>query len=417
MLPDRWRVRTDEDRFGGDDRQHMLSIMECGPRLMPALRARPVRLISAQRRVLKRRARGHKTPYRDRVRAQIVLDAARDLPNAVIARRCGVCEDTVRTWRGRFSVEGMDGLADRPRSGRPPGFTPVQVAEVKALACQLPADAEVPLSRWSSIELARHAIDTGIVQAISASTVRRWLTSDAIKPWQYRSWIFPRDPDFRAKATRILDLYAGTFEGEPLGADEYVISSDEKTSIQARCRCHPTLPPGKARMMRVNHEYARGGALAYLAAYDVHHARLFGRCEPSTGIEPFMALAEQVMTQEPYASATRVFWVVDNGSSHRGQAAINRFATRFPNAVMIHTPVHASWLNQVEIVFSVIQRKVVSPNDFTDLDQVEHRLTEFEHRYNATARPFRWKFTTADLDDLLARIDHHQQTEDLTLAA
>ena len=119
---------------------------------------------------------------------------------------------------------------------------------------------------------------------------------------------------------------------EPLGPDKYVISSDEKTSIQARCRCHPTLPPGKARRMRVNHDYDRGGALAYLAAYDVAQARVFGQCAPSTGIEPFMTLVEHVMTQQPYAyaSAKRVFWIVDNGSSHRGQAAIDRLASAFP---------------------------------------------------------------------------------------
>jgi hypothetical protein len=162
-------------------------------------------------------------------------------------------------------------------------------------------------------------------------------------------------------------------------------------------------------MMRVNHEYERGAALAYLAAYDVHHARVFGSCTPSTGIAPFMALVTQVMTSQPYASAKRVFWVVDNGSSHRGQAAIDRLARRFPNAVMVHTPVHASWLNQVEIYFSVVQRTVVSANDFTDLAEVEHRLTDFEQRYNQTAQPFRWKFTRDDLHDLLTRIDQHEQ--------
>jgi hypothetical protein len=190
-----------------------------------------------------------------------------------------------------------------------------------------------------------------------------------------------------------------------------VISSDEKTSIQARCRCHPSLPPGKARMMRVNHEYERGGALAYLAADDVHQARVFGHCAPSTGIVPFMALVEQVMTSEPYASAKRVFWIVDNGSSHRGQAAIDRLARWFPKAVMVHTPVHASWLNQVEIYFSVVQRKVVSPNDFTDLTEVEQRLAEFEKRYNDTAKPFQWKFTRDDLHDLLERINQHERQE------
>jgi hypothetical protein len=157
-------------------------------------------------------------------------------------------------------------------------------------------------------------------------------------------------------------------------------------------------------MMRVNHEYQRGGAVAYLAAYDVGRARVFGRCASSTGIVPFMALVEQVMTCEPYASAKRVFWVVDNGSSYRGKGAIDRLAARFPNAVMVHTPKHASWVNQIEVFFSVVQRKVVSPNDFTD-------LAEVEQRYNATATPFRWKFTRRDLHDLLARISEHESQD------
>jgi transposase len=370
-----------------------------------------VRVTGSVRRLLIRRSRGQKTAYRDRVRARIVLLAAREWPNTRIAAEVGVAVDTVRTWRGRFASQGLAGLLDRPRSGRPPRFTPVQVAQVKSLACRLPTAAGAPLSRWSCPELAHEAVLQGIAEVISASTVRRWLARDAIKPWQFRSWLFPRDPDFAIKAERVLDLYDRRWNGRKFGPDEYVISSDEKTSIQARCRCHPSLPPGKARMMRVNHEYERGGAVAYLAAYDVHQARVFGRCAPSTGIVPFMALAEQVMATEPYASAKRVFWVVDNGSSHRGQAAIDRLAKRFPNAVMVHTPVHASWLNQVEIYFSVVQRKVVSPNDFTDLAEVEQRLAEFEQRYNQTAQPFDWKFTRDDLHDLLDRISQHEQQQ------
>ena len=184
-----------------------------------------------------------------------------------------------------------------------------------------------------------------------------------------------------------------------------MVSADEKTSIQARCRCHPTLPPGTSRQIRVNHDYHRRGAIAYLAAYDVHRGQVFGRCEDTTGIAAFERLVDQVMTTEPYASAERVFWIVDNGSSHRGQAAIDRLATQYPNAIMVHTPVHASWLNQVEIYFSIVQRKVLSPNDFNDLDAITDRLSAFETRYNQTARPFKWKFTTTDLDDLLARLD------------
>lgn len=389
-------------------------IMIMSSSVTSTVRACPVIVTGAIRRVLTRRAHGLKTPYRDKVRAWIVLLAAQRCSNAAIARQVGLSVDTVRTWRGRFASDGLAGLRDRARSGRPARFTPVQIAQVKALACQLPATAGTPLSRWSCPELAREAVTQGVMAAVSASTVRRWLAREAIKPWQFRSWLFPRDPDFATKAEQVLDLYERRWEGRTLGLREYVISSDEKTSIQARCRCHPSLPPGRARMMRVNHEYERGGALAYLAAYDVHRARVFGRCAASTGIVPFMALVEQVMTREPYASAKRVFWVVDNGSSHRGQAAIDRLTARFPNAVMVHTPLHASWLNQVEVFFSVVQRKVVSPNDFTDLVEVEQRLADFEKRYNRTARPYQWRFTRDDLHDLLRRIDQHERQERIT---
>ncbi|MFF3672332.1 IS630 family transposase [Microtetraspora malaysiensis] len=378
---------------------------------MPVPRARQITLSAAERRRLKQLAYSHTAPYQQVIRVRIVLDAAHGYSNAKISRRRKVTVDTVRLWRGRFAGEGMKGLADRPRSGRPPKFTPVQIAEIKALACQLPAETGVPLSRWSCPDLAAETVARGIAPAISASTVRRILATDAIKPWQYQSWIFIRDPDFAAKAGRVLNLYARIWDGAALDDDEYVISADEKTSIQARCRCHPTLPPGKSRMMRVNHDYKRGGALAYLAAYDVHRAHVMGRCSPKTGIVPFTELVDQVMTAEPYASAKRVFWIVDNGSSHRGKAAADRLATRYPNAVMVHTPVHGSWINQIEIFFSIVQRKVVSPNDFTSLDQVEDRLIAFERRYNETARPFRWKFTPADLEDLLARIERHEQKE------
>jgi transposase len=382
-------------------------LLPIGLPVLPVALARPITLRAVERERLKKMAYGHKTEYRLRMRAQVVLHAARGRSNARIARETGLRLDTVRCWRGRFAAQGLAGLTDRDRSGRPPSYTALQVAGAKALACRLPAETGVPLARWSCPELAAELAARGITGPVSASTVRRWLRDDALKPWQYQSWIFITDPEFRPKAERVLDLYARTWGGVPLGADEYVISADEKTSIQARCRCHPTLAPGQARAMRVNHTYGRGGALAYLAAYDVHRAKVFGRCEPRTGIDPFMALVTQVMSTEPYASAKRVFWVVDNGSSHRGKAAADRLAAAFPNAVLAHTPVHASWVNQVEIFFSVVRRKVVSPNDFTDLNEVENRLRAFEDRYNAAAQPFQWEFTTSDLDNLLARLDRH----------
>jgi transposase len=373
-------------------------------------------LSAGEQAALAARARSLRGPYRDRLRAQIVLAAAAGQANAAIARELGVCTDTARKWRRRFAEGRLAGLKDAPRSGRPPSFTAADRAEVIALACALPAESGVPLSRWSSPDLARElAARRGI--AVSASTIGRWLAGDALKPWQHRSWISVRDPGFAVKAARVLDLYAGIWDGGPLGSNDYVICADEKTSIQARCRCHPTLPPGKARAMRVQHDYKRRGALAYLAAWDVRRGQVTGRCEHTTGIAPFSRLVEQVMTAEPYASADRVFWIVDNGSSHRGAASVKRMTRAWPNARLIHLPVHASWLDQAEIYFSIIQRKVISPNDFTSLDQIRDRLATFEIRYNAIARPFSWKFTRTDLDDLLHRIDTHNKTQPHALAA
>jgi transposase len=368
-----------------------------------------ITLRAGERRFLKARARQATAPYRQVMRARIVLLAAAGLANTHIARKLGIAPNTVVKWRKRFCKEGVDGLADHKRPGRPPMFPAAVVAQAKAIACELPATRGVPLGRWSLQELHDELLATGLVDAVSTTTLWRWLRQDALQPWRHQAWIFPRDPAFAAKATRVLDLYQRVFDGASLGADQYVISADEKTQIQARCRCHSTLPPGQARVMRVEHEYDRGGALAYLAAWDVHHARLFGRCEPSTGIDPFGRLVAQVMTVEPYASAERVFWVVDNGSSHRGQASIKRLEGRWANLRLVHLPVHASWLNQIEIYFSIVQRKVLTPNDFTDLVEVEHRLLGFQRRYEQTAVPFDWRYTKTDLDRLLRRLDDHER--------
>jgi hypothetical protein len=277
------------------------------------------------------------------------------------------------------------------------------VVEVKALACELPARLGVPLSRLHIPDIRAEVMSRGIVAQVSETTIWRWLHSDAIRPWTHRSWIFPRDPDFCAKAGRVLDLYAGTWEGKRLTSRDFVLSADEKTSIQARIRTHPSTPPAPGRPMRIEHEYGRGGALAYLAAWDVHLGNIHGRCEPTTGIAPFDALVRQVMTTEPYASAGRVFWVVDNGSSHRGQASVERLRRAWPTLHLVHLPLHASWLNQIEIYFSIIQRKVLTPNDFASLDEVADRLLAFQRRYEEIATPFEWRFTRDDLARLMRR--------------
>jgi len=370
--------------------------------------AEPIRLTRGERQVLQARVARARSEQRDVLRARIVLAAAAKDPNAVIAAELGVTVDTVRKWRGRFAAGHLEGLNDLPRSGRPRVFPPVVAAEVKAIACSLPAEKGLPISAWTCAEIAQEAIDRGVVGSVSASTVRRILAEDVIKPWQCRSWIFPRDPDFGSKAGRVLELYARRFNGRRLRDDEYVISADEKSQLQALRRRHPDLPPGPGQPRRQEFEYQRGGTLAYFAALDVHLGQVLGRCAPKTGIAPFSELVEQVMTTEPYASAHRVYWVVDNGSSHNGARSIQRMSEAFPHATLVHLPVHASWVNQVEVYFSIVQRKVVKPQDFPDLPTLERRLLAFQDRYNQTARPFDWRYTRKDLNNYLARLAAHE---------
>lgn len=276
------------------------------------------------------------------------------------------------------------------------------------MACELPAKLGLPLSRFSMTELRREVIDRGIVAQVSGATLWRWLSQDAIKPWRYRSWIFPRDPYFKEKADRVLSLYEGIWDDRPLESNEYVLSADEKTSIQARQRIRPTKGPSPHHNMLVEHEYIRKGAWAYLAAWDVRRAKVFGRCESRSGIASFDRLVGQVMCQEPYCSAKRVFWIVDNGSSHRGEKAYRRLKEQWPTIELVHLPIHASWLNQIEIYFSVVQRKVLTPNDFGSLSELEERLLGFQERYEEVARPFEWRFTRSDLLNLLTKMNYNE---------
>ena len=284
------------------------------------------------------------------------------------------------------------------------GFPPRTVIEIKALACELLHELGLPLSRFSLTELKREVLRRGLVASVGETTLWRWLSEDAIRPWRHRSWIFPRDPAFIDKAGRVLDLYAGRWRGRRLDPADCILSADEKTRIQARQRCHASLPPAPGQPMRVEHEYRRRGAWAYLAAWDVRRAKVFGRCERRTGIASFDRLVAQVMSREPYRSAPRVFWVVDNGSSHRGPRCIARLQRRWPRLIVVHTPVHASWLNQIEIYFSLVQRKVLTPNDFASLSRLKDRLLRFENHYEQVAKPFEWKFTRRDLERLIAKL-------------
>lgn len=246
-----------------------------------------------------------------------------------------------------------------------------------------------------------------MIGSISTSTLWRILNKDALRPWYYQSWLFIKDPDFIEKAGRVLDLYEGIFGGKPLGEKDFVISADEKSQLQILRRAFPTLPAGPNRPIRYENDYKREGTVAYLSALDVFSGQVFGLVQDKTGILPFQKLVDHVMGQEPYKSAHRVFWIVDNGSSHYTTTFPKRLAKAYDNAIAVHLPIHASWLNQIEIYFSILQRKALTPNDLADRQAMEERIIGFQERYNLTAEPFNWRFTKQKLKERIQRITLH----------
>ncbi len=334
-----------------------------------AARAAAIELTPAEVHQLTAWVRAGTTPQRLARRARLILGSAAGRGSRALAQHEHLSRTTVRRWLARFGAKRCDGLPDRP------------------------------LSRYSLADLTTQvAAVLGSDAGPSRSSIWRLLAADALRPWRYRCWLFPRDPHFLERAGPVLDLYACWWQGQPLWSDEYVLSADEKTSIQARHRRHPTLPPGPQQAARVEHEDQRGGAVQYLAAWDVHRAVVLGRCEPRTGRAAFGRLVDQVMSQKPYRSARRVFWIVDNGSSHRGERAAADLRARHPRGVVVHTPVPASWLNQVEIYFSILQRKVLTPNDNASLPELIEPIAAFGDRYSARGKPFAWRFSRQDLE-------------------
>lgn len=283
-------------------------------------------------------------------------------------------------------------------------FPPEDRATVIAVACELPSKFDLPLSHFSLHEIASLIQEEANLGHISLSTIWRWLNENALKPWRSRMWLFPRDPLFLEKASPVLDLYHGFWQGEPLGPDDYVLSADEKTGMQALERRHAPVPPGFGRPQLIEHEYIRHGTAAYLAALDVFSGHVFGRMDETTGISPFMRLVHQVMRRKPYRTARRVFWIVDNGPSHHPKTFPNRLSEAHPNAIAVHLPIHASWLNQIELFFSILQRKLLKRGHFVSIASLIDAVLRFQDRHNRTTQPFNWTFTKRDLKERLAAV-------------
>lgn len=335
------------------------------------------------------------------IRILIILWAGEGRTIAQTADLLGCCEQTVLNWRKRFLDRRSEGpvaaLMDLPRSGRPPIYGARERALVVAMVCETLHEHQQPLSRFSISDLHRIVVrkEEGL-GSLSYGSLARILDENVLKPWRYTYWLFPRDPDFVSKACVALDLYAGFWKGQRLGLDEFLLSVDEKT-IQVLKRCHPGLSAIPGYVQRVEFEYERLGTVAYHAAWDVFRGQVFGRVAPNTCIATFNQLVDLIMTQEPYQSSARTFWIVDGGCAHHPNTFPARLKGMYPNAVAVSLPTHSSWLNQIEIYFSIVQRKVLTPMDVASAEILTKRLLDFQDYYQETARPFSWKFTAADL--------------------
>ena len=363
-----------------------------------------IKLKGSEKHELRQAKRRGRKDARLVLRILILLWAAKGKTIAQTAELLGCCEQTVLNWRKRFlerrSAGPVKALLDLPRCGRPLTYGSQERAEIIALVCETLHEHELPLSRCSIADLHRVIVREEHLSGLSHASLGRILAQDALKPWRYRYWLFPRDPDFVQKACVVLDLYAGFWQGQRLGADEYVLSVDEKT-IQVLKRCHDGLPPVSGHVRRVEFEYKRLGTIAYHAAWDVFRGKLFGRIAPTTSIATFNELVAAMMTRKPYHRSARTFWIVDGGCAHHPSTFPARLQAMYPNAVAVSLPTHSSWLNQIEILFSIVQRKVLTPMDVTDEETLSKRILDFQDYYQETAKPFDWKFTTADLRERL----------------
>jgi len=268
-----------------------------------------------------------------------------------------------------------------------PRFFPPQVAlYLVKIACERPDMMERSLSQWDCTELARQVMAATIVDSISASTVRRILNSNKLKPWRHHLWLSPkapRDAAFVQSIKEISSLYT-----RPLNPDEMVLCVDEKTNLQPRPRKAQTLPAKPELPVRVEHEYERKGALNLFAAFDTRTGKVWGQTYERKRQEEFIAFLEYLDREIPPSIIT-IHLVLDNLSVHKGKK-VQAWLLKNPRFILHHPPVHCSWMNQVEQWFSILQRKRLIIADFADKQALSQRLSAFIQEWNLIAHPFKW---------------------------
>ena len=372
-----------------------------------------IQLVADERDALERMVRTSTAAQRDVLRANIVLLAAEGHANSMITEMLGVEENTVGKWRRRFAKRRIAGLRDEPRSGRPPKFTARQKTRVLKKATQRPRDHGVPFSHWDSAALSRLAVEAGIAESIHPTTVWRWLNEADLKPHRVQYWLRSEDPDFEEKSQDVIGVYLAASRRAKRGIVTFSI--DEKTSIQARERVRPDLRVIPATPQRIEHEYECHGTLCLTAGLNVATGEVQGLLTPDRPAPVFARFLEDLIASVP--DAKKIHIVADNLNTHLHHDACDvvaaasnitydpdryktmpergKFLTTAGHRVLFHfTPKHASWLNQIEIWFSVLARKLLNRESFASLRELRAALRRFISYYNRhLAHPYRWTYT------------------------
>jgi transposase len=347
-------------------------------------------------------------PFAEVQRARLLLLAHQhpDWSNPRIAQTTGCCLDMVKVWRQRWQTQGS--LQARLRSGAPRQFSALVRTQIIALACSSPTDQGHVWKRWSGDKLAQVAVEKGIVPVISPSTIRRWLEQDKIKPWRYHSWQKSSDPQFVEKATPVLDLY----EQAPLLANqqEAVCCVDEKTSLQARDRTSHTKPAVPGHPVQVADRYRRRGALQLFCALMVASGLTSARCYARKYFVNFQSFLQQLFASARCRALKVLHLILDNGSTHAPKQLGGWIASlQLSFQVRLYwLPTGASWLDQVEIIFSKVQRDVLTPNDFPSTLALKHDLLAYFRELNQHPKPIQWTYTQ---EKLMAKFRPPQQLE------
>lgn len=346
---------------------------------------------------LQHRSTCYMAPFAIVQRAQIVLCACRhpEWSNTTLAQRLGCSVTTVRRWRRRW--QATDSLRDAPRAGTRRAFTPLQRTRVVALACSAPRQYGKPWQRWSGEKLARVAIEQQIVDKIAPSTIRTWLRHDKIKPWRYHSWQHSTDPQFVAKAVPVLDLYARAPALQAQG--ELTVCTDEKTSIQARQRVTPTKAAAPGEVVQVADRYKRMGAVQLFCALAVASGVTFAQTRLTKKFVDFKAFLTDLFQSSLCAGLKVLHLILDNGPTHAPKQLATWLASlELSFEVRVYwLPTYASWLDQVEIIFSKVQRDVLTPSDFASTLALERTLQAYFADLNQHPKPIEWTYTKTKL--------------------